>query len=82
MFRNIIHILRLGYKPPSAKGIIAKLLDSAVQQVDLQLVEKVQNCSLTYLTLGKLSSIKNDLVQTIIQTGTKSCLLKVYAAES
>lgn len=81
-FKHMIEVLRPGYKPPSAKDISGRLLDSAVLQVDLELAQKVQNCSLT-LTLDGWSSVKNDPIQAVtIHTGTESFLLKVYDAGS
>ncbi|KAJ8872963.1 hypothetical protein PR048_026579 [Dryococelus australis] len=81
-FKEMIQILRPGYKTPIAKDICGKLLDDAAQQTELHLVEKVQNCSLT-VTLDGWSSVKNDPIQAVtIQTGTESYHLKVYDAVS
>lgn len=81
-FKHMIQILRPGYKPPSAKDISGRLLDAAVQQVDVELEQKVRNCSLT-LTLDGWSSVKNDPIQAItIHTGIESFLLQAYDAGS
>ncbi|KAJ8871694.1 hypothetical protein PR048_028021 [Dryococelus australis] len=71
-FKEMIQILRPGYKAPLAKDIGGKLLDNVAQQIELYLVEKVQNCSLT-VTLDEWSSITNDTIQAImIRTGVES----------
>ncbi|KAJ8889823.1 hypothetical protein PR048_009327 [Dryococelus australis] len=81
-FREMIQILRPGYKEPSAKGIGCELSDGVAQQIQLHMVEKVQNCSLT-VTLTGWSNVNNDPIQTaMIYTGTESYLLKVYDAGS
>lgn len=75
-----MEILRPGYKPLSEKDIgVGKLLDAAVQQIDVQLEKK--SVKLQFNTnVGWIfySSVKNDPIQPItIHTGTESYQLKV-----